>query len=215
MVSATFEGVRVNIVLLGANGRTGREVLVRALRAGDTVTALVRAEGKLADLSHERLEVHVGSPCDPRVLEALLPGHDVVISTLGPRRPTKASAAIYSDSASSIVDAMQGSNVNRLLAISSALLFPSDRLLDRVLRRLASNVVKEARRMEERICSSNLDWTIARTGFLTNDTGARYRHAEGASPEGGGSISRAAVACFLLTEARQSIHLRQVVGVCA
>lgn len=215
MVSATFEGVRVNIVLLGANGRTGREVLVRALRAGDTVTALVRAEGKLADLSHERLEVHVGSPCDRKVLEALLPGHDVVISTLGPRRPTRASAAIYSDSASSIVDAMQRSNVNRLLATSSALLFPSDRLLDRVLRRLASNVVKEARRMEERICSSNLDWTIARTGFLTNDTGTRYRHAEGASPEGGGSISRAAVACFLLTEARQSIHLRRVVGLCA
>ena len=205
----------MNIVLLGANGRTGREVLVRALSAGDTVTALVRAEDKLADLSHERLQVHVGSPCNPRVLEALLPGHDVVISTLGPRRPTKASAAIYSDSASSIVDAMQGSGVNRLLVTSSALLFPSDRLLDRALRRLVPNLVKEARHMEGRIRSSSLDWTIARAGFLTNDATTHYRHAEGASPEGGGSISRAAVACFLLAEARRSAHLRQVVGLSA
>lgn len=205
----------MNIVLLGANGKTGREVLARALRTGDTVTALVRAEAKLADLSHERLQVHVGSPCDPRVLEALLPGQDVVISTLGPRLPTRAAAAIYSDSARAIVAAMQGSDVNRLLAMSTALLFPSNRLLDRVLRGIASHAAKEARLMEERICSSSLDWTIARTGFLTSDAGTGYRHAEGAFPKGGGSISRAAVASFLLTATRQSTHLRQVVGLSA
>ena len=204
----------MKIVLLGANGRTGRQVLGRALSAGETVTALVRGEDRLADLSHERLEVRVGSACDPRVLEPLLPGHDVVISTLGPRRPTRAATAIYSDSAASIVEAMQGSDVNRLLVTSSALFFPSDRLLDRVLRRLTPNVVREARRMEERIRSSSLDWTIARTGFLTNDGATSYRHAEGASPKGGGSISRAAVACFFLTEAQESTHLRQVVGLC-
>lgn len=205
----------MNIVLLGASGRTGREVLVRALSAGDGVTALVRAEGKLADLSHERLEVHVGSACNPRVLAALLPGRDVVISTLGPRRPTKASAAVYADSARAIVGAMEGSDVNRLLVTSSVLLFPSGRLRDRVLRGLVRSIVQEARCMEELICASSLDWTIARTGFLTNDASTAYRHAEGASPKCGGSISRAAVASFLLTEARQSAHLRQVVGLSA
>lgn len=205
----------MNIVLLGASGRTGREVLVRALSAGDSVTALVRAEAKLADLSHERLGVHVGSACDPRVLAALLPGHDVVISTLGPRRPTKAAAAVYADSARAIVSAMQGSDVNRLLVTSSALLFPSGRLRDRVLRGLVRSVVREARRIEELICASSLDWTIARMGFLTDDASTAYRHAEGKAPDGGGSISRAAVACFLLTEARQSAHRRQVVGLSA
>lgn len=84
----------MNIVLLGANGRTGREVLGRALSAGDTVTALVRAARKLGDLGHERLEIRVGNACDPKVLEALLPGHDVVISTLGPRLPTISRAAV-------------------------------------------------------------------------------------------------------------------------
>ena len=205
----------MNIVLLGASGRTGREVLVRALSAGDSVTALVRAEGKLADLSHERLEVHVGSACDPRVLAALLPGHDVVISTLGPRRPTKAAAAVYSESARAIVGAMEGSDVNRLLVTSSALLFPSGRLRDRVLRGLVRAVVQEARRMEKLICSSSLDWTIARMGFLTDDALTAYRQAESALPDGGGSISRAAVARFLLTAARQSAHRRQVVGLSA
>lgn len=202
----------MNLVLLGANGRTGREVLGRALSAGDRVTALVRGEDKLGDISHERLEVHVGNACDPGDLEAVLPGHDVLISTLGPRLPTKAASAVYSDSAASIVDAMQGSGVNRLLVTSSALLFPSDKLLDRVLRRLTPNVVREAGLMEERIRSSSLDWTIARVGFLTNDPATGYRHCTGASPKGGGSISRAAVARFLLAEARESAHVGQVVG---
>ena len=202
----------MKIVLLGANGGTGQEVLARALSAGDTVTALVRAADKLGGLSHEGLSIRVGNASDPKVIEALLPGHDVVISTLGPRLPTKAASAIYSDSATSIVDAMEGSDVNRLLVTSSALLFPSRRLLDRVLRRLTPNVVREARRMEDRIQSSSLDWTITRMGFLTNDGATGYRHAEGVLPVGGGSISRAAVACFLLAEARQSAHVRQVVG---
>lgn len=64
----------MNIVLLGANGRTGREVLGRALSAGDTVTALVRAAGKLGELGHERLAVRVGNVCDPRVLGRFCPG---------------------------------------------------------------------------------------------------------------------------------------------
>ena len=204
----------MKIALLGANGRTGREVLGRALKAGDTVTALVRAEDRLADVSHERLEVRVGSPCAPSVLAPLLPGHDMVISVLGPRWPSKAASAIYSDSAAAIVDAMQRSDVNRLLVTSSALLFPDDRLMTRALRRLVSSLVEQARCMEELIRSSSLDWTIARTSFLTNHSDESYRVAEGTLPEGGGSISRVAVARFILTEAKQSSHLRQVVGLC-
>ena len=205
----------MNILLLGASGRTGREVVGRALDAGDRVTALVRTAGQLDDISHARLSVHAGNPCDPAVLNMLLPGHDVVVSTLGPRLPTKAATRVYSDSAASMVHAMQGSDVRRLLVTSSALLFPGGGFLATVLRRLTPHVVRQAGRMEERIRLSSLDWTIARMGFLANDAATGYRHAEGASREGGGSISRAALACFLLAAARQSAHVRQVVGLCS
>ncbi len=202
----------MKVVLLGANGRTGRKILSRALEAGDTVTALVRAKYKLADASHERLRVHVGDPCDPNVLAALLPGHDVVISTLGPRWPTRISSAIYPDSATAIVHAMQGSGVNRLLVTSSALLFPSDGLFGRALRATVPRIVEGARRMEEIIYSSGLNWTIARTGFLTNKNTTEYHLATDTLPQGKSSISRVAVASFLLAEASQSNRPRQVVG---
>lgn len=204
----------MKIFLLGANGRTGREVLGRALNAGHSVTALVRAEDRLADISHERLEVRVGSACDPGVLEPLLPGHDVVVSVLGPRRPWKSATAIYPQSGAAIVDAMQRSDVNRLLVTSSGLLFPQAGFFVGAMRWLVQSLVADAGRLEAHIRSSSLDWTIARTSFLTNDSATSYRLAVDALPEGGGSVSRAAVASFLLTEVEHPHHRRQVVGLC-
>ena len=125
------KGCTMKLFLLGANGRTGREVLRGALDDEDTVTALVRGEDRLADVSHQRLEICVGNPCDSRVLEALLPGHDAVISVLGPRRPSKAASAVYPESAAAIVKAMQLCEVDRPLVTSSALLFPDSGLRDR------------------------------------------------------------------------------------
>jgi uncharacterized protein YbjT (DUF2867 family) len=49
----------MNIILLGANGRTGRKVLSRALNAGDSVTALVRAEDRLADVTHSHTKYSI------------------------------------------------------------------------------------------------------------------------------------------------------------
>lgn len=204
----------MKIFLLGANGRAGRAVIDRALSAGHSVTALVRSEGRLADVSHEQLEVRVGTPCDPGFLEPLLPGHDVVISVLGPRRPWKSATAIYPQSGAAIVDAMRKSGIERLLVTSSGLLFPEGGFFIDAMRWLVRGLVEDAGRMEERIRSSGLAWTIARTDFLTNDSATRYRVAADALPEGGGSVSRAAVAKFLLMEAEHPRHLRQVVGLC-
>ena len=207
-------GRTMKIFLLGANGRTGREVLRYALSDGDVVTALVRSEDRLADVSHRRLEIVVGDPCDPGVLHASLPGHDVVVSVLGPRLPTKAASAIYPESAAAIAETMRRSDVDRLLVTSSALLFPDAGLLAGLLRRLMPGIVQAARGMEERIRASGLDWTIVRTSLLTNDSELRCRVAPDALPAGGGTVSRSAVARFLLTEAKECSHLRQVVGLC-
>ncbi|MCG9727546.1 NAD(P)-dependent oxidoreductase [Vibrio brasiliensis] len=203
----------MKILLLGANGRTGREILNRALRAGDSVTALVRSEDRLADITHSQLSVHVGNVCDSNDLKKIISGHDLVISTLGPRLPTKAACTIYSDSAKAIVDAMQDCGVKRLLVTSTALLFPTNKLLDRILRFVARHSARNASLMEETIRASSLEWTIARLGFLNDKTSIDYRQAEGALPEGGGAISRAAVANFLLSEAKQPVHVHNVVGI--
>jgi len=201
----------MKILLLGANGRTGRQLLIRALDAGDTVTAVVRGADRLSDVRHERLTVHTGSATDPEFLAPLVRGHDVVVSTLGPRRPTAAASAIYDESAAAIIDAMEGTEVKRLLVTSSALLFAKQSFFARILRVLVSKIVAGATRMEEQIRASDLDWTIVRTGFLTDDSSSAYRTSDCA----GGTISRASVANFLRTEMERRSHSRKVVGLSA
>lgn len=203
----------MKIVQLGVNGRTGREVMRLALEAGDTVSGLVRWADLLGDLQHDRLQVHVGDVYDPEFLKTVFSGHDAVISTVGPRTSTKSACTIYPDSSAAIVEAMQATGLKRVLVTSTALLFPPSKIVDQVVRLIARNNLKAAGLMEERMCSAGLDWAFARTGFLTDGDERSYKKAAGAMPDGGGSISRLALAEFLATELKQSNHVGDVVGV--
>lgn len=77
------------LALLGATGKTGREVLRDLLTKGfDKLKIYVRSKDKLLrqfpDISSERrIEVHVGSIHDEKLLENCLSGVDTIICTLG------------------------------------------------------------------------------------------------------------------------------------
>ena len=60
----------MRLFLLGANGRTGRELIRLALEGGNSVTALVRSRDRLSDIHHRNLTIHAGSACDTEILAA-------------------------------------------------------------------------------------------------------------------------------------------------
>jgi len=72
----------MNIVVLGATGRTGRLVVEQAIAAGHTVTALVRSPEKLA-VRNPNLHVVAGQATDPSAVARALDRADALISTLG------------------------------------------------------------------------------------------------------------------------------------
>src|ERR1700737_1901819 len=72
----------MNLVVLGATGRTGRLVVEQALAAGHTVTALVRSPEKLT-AGHSNLRVVRGEATETAAVSSALEGADAVISTLG------------------------------------------------------------------------------------------------------------------------------------
>lgn len=203
----------MKLVVLGANGRTGTRVTRAALEQGFCVTAVVRALGRRPAIRHDRLTVVVGDPCDAAFLKPVFRGQDVVISTLGGRRPTKSATSVYARSAQAIVDAAWDTGLKRVLVTSTALLFPADRLMDRLLQALVPNVVRNAARMEAILAASALDWTSARCGFLTNGDDAAYRTAKDALPEKGAAISRSALARFLVDAIEAPEARRAVFGV--
>ncbi len=188
----------MKLVILGANGRTGQLVLQAALEKGMDVTAVVRSAGKKPTFSHERLKVAVGDPCDREFLKHTLRGQDAVISTLGGRRPTKAATSVYYRSADALVDAAWENGLKRVLVTSTALLFHEQTMMGKILRRLVPNVVQSATRMEDILRASGLNWTSARAGFLNDAKDMAYRAQRDSLPENGTSVSRQALAAFLI-----------------
>src|SRR3979409_1428120 len=88
----------MNLLVLGATGRTGRLVVEQALAADHGVTALVRSPEKLT-LVHSNLRVVAGEATDKSALSEALEGADAVISTLG------GTGSVIADSTQAIVAA--------------------------------------------------------------------------------------------------------------
>ena len=188
----------MKLVVLGANGRTGKFVLQAALEKGMDVTAVVRSADKKPAIRHDRLKVVVGDPCETGFLQQVLRGQDAVISALGGRRPTKAATSVYYRSADALVEAAWDTGLKRVLVTSTALLFREQTVMGKILRLLVPNIVRSATRMEETLKTSGLNWTSARPGFLNDADEASYRAQKDRLPKDGTSVSRQALAKFLI-----------------
>src|SRR4030095_2933224 len=112
----------MKLFVIGATGRTGREIVQQALASGHHVTAFVRSPGSIT-LKDERLTVLKGNAMDENQLFGAMQNHDAVLSTLGPREVFKPSSMLH-DSAVATTRAMNRSGVRRLVILSAAGPFP-------------------------------------------------------------------------------------------
>ena len=188
----------MKLVVLGANGGTGRHVLNAALEDGMFVTAVVRSDSKRPKVQHPNLKTVIGDPCDPTFLKTVLSGQDALISTLGGRAPTKSATSVYYRSVDAIVEAAWDTGLKRVVVTSTALLFPEQTMLGTLLRYLVPNVVRSAARMETVLKASGLGWTSARAGFLNDAREPKYRAEKGTLPKDGIAVPRLALARFLV-----------------
>src|SRR5438477_971406 len=203
------EELIVKIFVVGATGRTGLEVVNQALTRGHQVTAFVRSPEKMA-LQNERLAVVGGNAMNELELLGAMNNHDAVVSTLGPREVFKPSSMLR-DSATATTRAMNHSGIKRLVALSAAAHFPGipNRIAGFVLR----NHIRDSRAMEKIVQANGLDWTIVRPPRLTQGDYVTYRSVEDALPTFGFTISRKAVAAFMLDAIEQRKHFRKIVGI--
>ena len=185
----------MKLLVLGANGRTGRLVVEQALAAGHTVTAFVRDPSKL-QLSGELLSIANG---DARDVDSLLPaleGQDAVINTIG-----GGERKLVATSTASIVVAMQKSGVKRIVTMSTFIATPNFkpsgmmRLFPRLVRGIAKDDLAGAKLLEV----SGLDWTIVYATLLKSKPAAGFRLVEqGETVTAKNHVNRAAVAECLL-----------------
>ena len=201
----------MKLFVIGATGRTGEEIVQQALARGHHVTGFVRSP-KTVTSRHKGLGVLIlkGNITDESQLSEAMQNHDAVVSALGPREVFKPSSLLH-DSALATTRAMQRSGVKRLLILSAAAHFPG--IPNRIVSFILRNHMRDSLAMEKVVQDSDLDWTIARPPRLTQEQYAAYRSREGAAPAKGFSLSRKAVAAFMLDAIEQKKHFQKIVGI--
>jgi len=202
----------MRLFILGANGKTGTQLIDLALARGHEVTAFVRSPAKVTR-RHPRLRVQRGDPHRTDELASALPGHDVVISALGVRPPQAFRPhTLVQECAASTVAAMTRTGVGRLILVSAAVLFPEKGLRFAFFRWLLTHIMRDLGTAEAIVCATSLDWTIARPPRLIERPNETYRSTRDALPVGGFSMSFRAAAAFMLDAAEHHTHVREIVG---
>jgi len=206
----------MKLVVLGATGGTGLELVRQALEHSHSVTTLVRSPDQLRAF-RDRITVKQGDLLNRAELERVIEGHDAVLSGFGPRVPvSKADAHLLEQFAVALTSAMVHVGVRRVVVESVAFLFrdsivPPAYLLGRLF---FARTVADASAMELVFGESDLDWTMVRPPELTDKpyTG-KYRVREGHLPRFGLKISRADVADYMIKATEDHSSIRKVVGV--
>jgi putative NADH-flavin reductase len=206
----------MKLIVLGATGGTGLELVRQAVSSGHFVTALVRSRERLKEF-RDRIRVEQGDLLNRNTLEEVIKGHDAVVTAFGPRPPiSKADANLLQRFAAALTGAMVPAGVRRVVVESVAFLFkdaivPPAYLLGRLF---FSRTLADASAMERIFAGSGLDWTMVRPPELTDKpyTG-KYRVREEHLPRFGFAISRADVADFMLKAAVDQSTIGKVIGV--
>ncbi len=101
----------MKLVILGATGGTGLEIVRQATERGHSVTALVRSPERLK-LFWDRITIKRGDLLDSPQLEGAIKGQDAVLSAFGPRVPiSKTDANLLERFAVALTDAMAHAGV--------------------------------------------------------------------------------------------------------
>jgi putative NADH-flavin reductase len=201
----------MKLFVLGATGRTGTEIIDLACRRGHQVTAFVRSPQKLQ--ATRSLSVVRGDPKRQEAIAAALPGHDAVLSAIGP--PPKEAfspSTLITDCARATVNAMTACGVDRLAIVSAAVLFPEKGLYFAFFRWLLRQHARDLRAMEDIVSTSGLAWTIARPPRLKQSPAAEFRALRDALPLGSRSMSYGSVAAFLLDAIEHGSYVAETVG---
>lgn len=160
----------MKLLLLGATGYTGQEILKQALEKNIEITVLVRNATAIL-IQHSNLRIIEGNVLDNQTLRNALQNQDVVIQALGiggkgDGKPN----SFVSDATKLLVSEMQNTNVKRLIALSNvgagnSISFQPKFFTKFILpyfMKWLKVIIDDKNIMEPLIMNSNLNWTIVR-----------------------------------------------------
>jgi putative NADH-flavin reductase len=197
-----------NILLLGATGRTGRQILTYTLSIGYHVTALVRDPGK-PGLRAENLTVIQGTPTEMIDIRKSIRDCDAVVSALN--NPRKSDGlwskvinppTLMTDCMRNIITVMQEKGIKRIVVETAAGAGDSYNKMPLIMKWMIRYtnlkiVYADHDGQENLLINSDLDWTIVRPVGLNNKE-KEMKLAIGSNDKHSAFVSRKAVAQFMV-----------------
>jgi len=106
----------MNVLIIGAAGKTGSIVVERAVAAGHVVTAFVRDAATYRAPANVR--VVAGDATDQASLDTAMAGQDAVIDTIGGKTPYR-KTSLERSVAGAVVASMKANGAKRIIVISA------------------------------------------------------------------------------------------------
>lgn len=213
-------GARMHLIIFGATGPTGQQLVQQALARGHQVRAFVRDPAKV-ELRHDNLEVVQGDMLDPVTVDrALARGADAIVLALGifHRQPLTE----LSEGTSQILASMKKHGLRRLAVVTSLGVGDSagqGDFLARMFQKLAlKHVLADKERQEQLVRDSDLDWTVVRPPRLMNRAPSDRELVawQGPTPRGKRltwQTARASVAAFVLDVLARGAYIKAAVNI--
>lgn len=185
-----------NVIILGANGSIARHVIdILAEDEAVNLTLFVRNAGRLRSRDTSQSRVIEGSVLDYQQLKEAIAGQDIVYANL---------AGDLETMAKNIVKAMDETGVRKLIFITSIGIYDTP----------LSPVLNPYRKAADVIEASDLEYTILRPTWYTNDNEIDYETTRKGEPERGSVISRKSLAALIagIVDAPEA-YVRENLGV--
>ena len=206
----------MRILVVGAAGRTGSNIVRIALGHGHDVTAFVHSTP--LQMTHERLSTVEGDVLDFDAVNNAVAGKSAVAFAIS--QGAGGDRTILEAGISNVIHAMAVNEVRRLAAVSAAGTFArTDKRLSVKYRALIAttlrSVYEDLEEMELRIMASDLDWAIIRPVGLTDDPpkGTYRVSLDGLLLPKTSRISRADVAAVVVKALETDTYHRRAVVV--
>jgi len=205
----------MKLVVFGATGKTGQEIVKQSLAQGYEVTAFVRDPSKMT-LEHGGLKITTGDIFDLTAVTQAINGQDAVICALGTNELRK-KTTIRSEGTANIIKAMEENHVKRLLVITAMGVAESWSTLSFVNKLFFATLLRSSRLDHEKqevvVKESDLDWTIIRPSGLTDDPlTENYFIGENIRTKNS-RISRADVAHAIIKEVQNNTYVHKAVTI--
>jgi putative NADH-flavin reductase len=203
----------MKILLIGATGPLGRQVLEQGFARGHELTCLVRDPSAMEG-NDRQPRIIKGDVLDVPSIDTAMAGQEAVICSLGVGI-TFRHVTLLSDGTRHLLDSMERHGVRRIIVVTGVGAgdsrghggFLYDKLMEPTLLR---TIYEDKDRQEEVLRQSRAEWIGVRPGFMTHGAATgKYRVLLDLTGVTAGKISRADVANFLLKQLSSDDYVRK------